>query len=76
MVKPVMARESELLNFLTKRGYLYQIIDAGYLDKILTKKTTNNIIILVDDDGPGIPEKEYQNVMKPFYQIDISRGQN
>jgi tyrosyl-tRNA synthetase len=31
--------KSELLNYLTKRGYLYQIIDADYLDKILSKKT-------------------------------------
>ena len=34
------------------------------------------MIICVDDDGPGIPENEYQNVMKPFYRIDKSRGQN
>ena len=44
--------------------------------EILIKKTLNNVIIFVDDDGPGIPEKEYQNVMKPFYRIDKSRGQN
>ena len=31
---------------------------------------------MVDDNGPGIPENEYQNVMKPFYRIDKSRGQN
>ena len=35
-----------------------------------------NIIILIEDDGPGIPENEYQNVLKPFYRIDKSRGQN
>ena len=29
-----------------------------------------------DDNGPGIPESEYQNVLKPFYRIDKSRGQN
>ena len=34
------------------------------------------MIILIDDDGPGIPESEYQNVLKPFYRIDKSRGQN
>ena len=34
------------------------------------------LLIFVDDDGPGIPENEYQNVMKPFYRIDKSRGQN
>ena len=34
------------------------------------------MVITIDDDGPGIPEEEYQNVMKPFYRIDKSRGQN
>ena len=33
------------------------------------------MIILIDDDGPGIPESEYQNVLKPFYRVDKSRGQ-
>ena len=44
--------------------------------EIQMKKTINNVIILIDDDGPGIEEKEYKNVMKPFYRIDKSRGQN
>ena len=43
---------------------------------IFTKKTINSMIVFIDDDGPGIPEKEYQNVLKPFYRIDKSRGQN
>ena len=59
---------------------LFNLIDNGlsYGKKVnvLTKKTVNNAIIMVDDNGPGIPEKEYQNVMKPFYRIDKSRGQN
>ena len=37
-------------------------------------KNKNNIIITIDDDGIGIPEKEYQNVFKPFYKLDKSRG--
>ncbi len=48
----------------------------GKKARITTKKTMNNLIILVDDDGPGIPENEYLNVLKPFYRIDKSRGQN
>jgi len=59
---------------------LFNLMDNGlsYGKKveIFAKKTANNIIIFVDDDGPGIPEKEYQNVIKPFYRIDKSRGQN
>jgi len=47
-----------------------------YADKINLKlsKKSNNIIITIDDNGPGIPEEEYQNVFKPFYKIDKSRG--
>ncbi len=51
-------------------------LSYGKKVEIFAKKTLNNIIICVDDDGPGIPEKEYQNVIKPFYRIDKSRGQN
>ena len=43
---------------------------------ISSKNTSNMLIIYINDDGPGIPEKEYQNVLKPFYRIDKSRGQN
>ena len=48
----------------------------GQKIEIFTKKMMNNMVILIDDDGPGIPESEYQNVLKPFYRIDKSRGQN
>ena len=43
---------------------------------IVLKKGTNNLVITIDDDGPGIPEKEYENVFKPFYKIDKSRGKS
>jgi two-component system osmolarity sensor histidine kinase EnvZ len=57
---------------------LNNIIDNSikYADKIklqLSKKK-NNIIITIDDDGVGISENEYQNVFKPFYKLDKSRG--
>jgi len=39
----------------------------------LNKKNTN-IFITVDDDGPGISNKEYDNVFKPFYKIDKGRA--
>jgi len=57
---------------------LNNIIDNSikYADKInlVLSKKNNNIIITIDDDGLGIPENEYQNVFKPFYKLDKSRG--
>ena len=40
----------------------------------LSKKNTN-IFIKIEDDGPGIPENEYENVFKPFYKIDKGRAE-
>jgi two-component system osmolarity sensor histidine kinase EnvZ len=48
----------------------------GEKTEICTKKNDSDIIILIDDNGVGIPENEYQNVVKPFYRIDKSRSQN
>ena len=49
-----------------------------YGKKILIKIKKEKAIIIfsVDDDGPGIPESEYQNVIKPFYKIDKSRSES
>tara|TARA_Y100000992_G_scaffold266071_1_gene203790 strand:- start:319 stop:1638 length:1320 start_codon:yes stop_codon:yes gene_type:complete len=44
------------------------------IDVELSKKNTN-IFIKIEDDGPGIPKKEYDNVFKPFYKIDKGRGE-
>ena len=48
-----------------------------YGDKINInlRKLRKDIIITFDDNGPGIPEKEYENVFKPFYKIDKSRSE-
>ena len=57
---------------------LNNIIDNAlkYANKVeikLNKKNTN-LFIIIDDDGPGIPSKEHENVFKPFYKIDKGRA--
>ena len=49
-------------------------IKYGEKVKIELNKSTNNLFIKIEDDGPGIPEKEYENVFKPFYKIDKGRA--
>ena len=41
---------------------------------IKLNKSYNSINIIIDDDGPGVAEKERENVFKPFYKINKSRG--
>ena len=39
-------------------------------------KNKSNLVIKVEDDGPGIPDSEYDNVFKPFYKIDKGRAES
>ena len=43
--------------------------------EVKIEKQQDNIIISISDDGPGIPQEEYENITKPFYKIDKSRSE-
>ena len=64
---------------LLKRSFS-NIIENGlsYGDKIFVeiKKSVGNAIIIIEDNGPGLSKKEYENVFKPFYRVDKSRSLN
>ena len=49
-------------------------IKYGDKAKIELIKNNNNLFIKIEDNGPGIPVNEYENVFKPFYKIDKGRA--
>jgi two-component system, OmpR family, osmolarity sensor histidine kinase EnvZ len=51
---------------------------ARFGDEVAVRASTENgwLRIEVDDDGPGIPEQERDNVFKPFYRLDHARNQD
>ncbi|WP_435096100.1 ATP-binding protein [Candidatus Pelagibacter bacterium nBUS_27] len=59
---------------------LNNIIDNAlkYGNKVKVKlnKENTNLLIIIDDDGSGIPKKEHENVFKPFYKIDKGRAES
>ncbi|WP_295947506.1 ATP-binding protein [uncultured Bartonella sp.] len=36
----------------------------------------NNLVIIIDDDGPGIPANMREEVFKPFFRLDEARNQD
>ena len=55
-------------------NFLENSLKYGKRILIKLKKNSRNIVITIEDDGPGIPQNEYNNVFKPFYKIDKSRS--
>ena len=56
---------------------VYNLIDnaikyAGNAN-VIVKKVTNDISIIVEDDGPGVPDHEKDRILRPFYKLDKSR---
>ena len=49
-----------------------------YGDKIVIRAATEGqwLRVEIDDNGPGIPAAERENVFRPFYRIDKSRNQD
>ena len=62
-----------------KRSFENIIINSlTYGEKVFVeaKKGVNRVMIIFEDDGPGIPEDQYKNVFKPFFRLDKSRSLN
>ena len=62
-----------------KRAITNLVSNASrYGDHIIIRAATEGqwVRIEVDDDGPGIPASERENVFKPFYRIDHARNQD
>ena len=47
-----------------------------YGDHVIVTLSTKNkrVHIIIEDNGPGIPESEYEEVFKPFVRLDFARS--
>ncbi|HEY7690119.1 MAG TPA: ATP-binding protein [Dongiaceae bacterium] len=62
-----------------RRGFTNLIDNAiRYGQKAVVTLTGDeaNLIVHVDDTGPGIPESEIEKVFRPFYRLDSSRSRD
>ena len=61
---------------LIKRCILNVVENAlkyGNSVEIKVKDNKDKVVIIIDDDGPGIPDREKERVLRPFYRLDKSR---
>jgi two-component system osmolarity sensor histidine kinase EnvZ len=62
-----------------KRALVNLVTNAARFGDLVVVRTLfdrNALVILVEDDGPGIPPEERENVFKPFYRVDHARNQD
>jgi two-component system osmolarity sensor histidine kinase EnvZ len=61
-----------LLGNLIDNAFAY----GGKKVEIMTRNQNGSIQLSVLDDGPGIPEKEMDRLLRPFERLDSARGQD
>lgn len=76
---------ADSLKIIGDRNQLFQLF-ANIIDnaikfsprssiiKLYADKEKNRVFAFVEDQGPGIPESEKENVFRHFYRIDASRS--
>jgi signal transduction histidine kinase len=56
------------------RNLLDNAVKYGKSATVRVRRMTKIIEIVIDDEGPGIPEPELARVLEPFYRLDESRS--
>ncbi|WP_297736995.1 ATP-binding protein [uncultured Maricaulis sp.] len=51
-------------------------LSFGDVVAVTVSPAGSRVEIRVEDDGPGIPEEQYEDALKPFNRLDESRNQN
>ena len=55
---------------------IHNALTYGKKASINVQKSSNRVMITVEDDGPGVSEDQYKNIFKPFFRLDKSRSLN
>ena len=56
------------------RNLLDNAVKYGKAGSVAIHTTPKTIEIIIDDEGPGIPEQELSRVLEPFYRLEESRS--
>ena len=58
------------------RNLLDNAVKYGKAASVAIQTTPKTIEVLIEDEGPGIPEQELSRVFDPFYRLEESRSRD
>jgi signal transduction histidine kinase len=58
------------------RNLLDNAVRYGKSGTLEIRRASQAIAIVIDDEGPGIPQQELTRVLEPFYRLDESRSRD
>ncbi len=56
------------------RNLIENAVTYGARARVRILQTAEQLLILIEDDGPGIPEADFEQVFKPFERLEASRN--
>ena len=71
---PIMARPHLLKRCL--ENLLCNAVNYGASAEVNVLEKDDEILIRIDDEGPGIPDRELEKVFEPYFRLEGSRNQN
>jgi signal transduction histidine kinase len=69
---PVLCRPLAIKRALS--NLIDNAIKYGIRARVAVADAPRELIVTIDDDGPGVPEAEHERVFDPFYRIEGSRS--
>lgn len=58
------------------RNLIENALHYGHRARVTVVRHDNEVLIRVDDDGPGIPRDRLEEVLRPFHRLDTARQRN
>jgi len=71
---PVIARPMALKRVF--QNLMENAVTYGRNARVALSQTKKDVMVTVDDDGPGIPEDQLEQVFAPFYRTEGSRNRS
>jgi signal transduction histidine kinase len=70
---PISCRPNEIKRAV--RNLVENAVAYGHKADVRISDTSDGYEVLVEDDGPGIPENDHQRVFEPFVRLEGSRNE-